>query len=164
MIEQPASELLGRLDRAGRRLGFASTMRNQAAAQLVGLHPTDWQALDLLDAIGPTPVGTLGRRLGLSRSAATALVDRLEVKSLLARRTTGDRRVTEVVPLNQRGRDYDDIDVELRDAMANLVATFAADELQTVLRFMEAATDVLLETTAKMRERHTNRNIDQART
>lgn len=129
-------------------------MRNQAAAQLVGLHATDWLALDLLDAIGPTPVGVLGRRLGLSRSAATALVDRLEAKSLLTRRATTDRRVVEVVPLEGRGPDYDAADAELRDAMTDHASNFSDAELRAVLRFMNGAADVLLEAASRMRERH----------
>lgn len=153
MIEQMPPTRLEALDRAGRRLGFASTMRNQAAAQLVGLHPTDWLALDLLDSTGPAPVGELGRALGLSRSAATALVDRLEARSLVVRRATDDRRVVVVAPTSGRGPAYDDLDAELREAMADHCAAFDPAELDTVLRFLTGAADVLLTTAGRMRER-----------
>ena len=153
MVEQLSHSQIESLDRAGRKLGFASTMRNQAAAQLVELHPTDWLALDLLDAEGQVPVGELGRSLGLSRSAATALVDRLEAKSLVARQATDDRRVVVVVPTEGRGPRYDALDAELRDAMALHCRTFNAAELKTVLRFVTGAADVLLDTAERMRHR-----------
>jgi DNA-binding MarR family transcriptional regulator len=60
-----------------------------------GLHPTDVNALRLLDtaAEGPLPVNTLGARLGLSSGAVTAVVDRLEAHGLAERvRDSTDRR------------------------------------------------------------------------
>lgn len=131
-------------------------MRNQAAARLVGLHPTDWLALDLLDAIGPTPVGRLGGHLGLSRSAATAMADRLEAMELVARRPAAhDRRVAVLAPLDHRGVDYDAVDAELRDAMTGHADGFTDEELRTVLRFMDGATEILLDVADRMRDRHT---------
>lgn len=153
MIEHSADNQIDALDRAGRRLGFTSTMRNHAAAAIVGLHPTDWLALDMLDAIGPCPIGTLGDHLGLSRSAATALVDRLETRELVERQPTDDRRVVAVAPRPGRGPAYDDVDAELRTAMANHARTFTSDELDVVLRFMEGAADVLATTADQMRRR-----------
>ena len=151
MVEQPVDGLVEKLDQAGRRLGFASTMRNEAAAKLVGLHPTDWLALDLLDAIGPTPIGALGRDLGLSRSAATSLVDRLERERLVTRRATEDRRVFEVVPLATRTVHYNDLDQDLRRRMADHATAFSRRDLETVLRFMRGTSEILIETAEQMR-------------
>ena len=156
MIEQKAvtADLLTELDRAGRRLGFESTVRNHVAARLVGLHPTDWLALDHLDASGPVPIGTLADALGLSRAAATALVDRLEAGGLVARRSTDDRRVVLVAPLDHRGAAYETMDAELRRAMAEHASSFRTRELQVVLRFMSGAADVLASTTRELRTAH----------
>lgn len=128
-------------------------MRNHAAAAIVGLHPTDWLALDLLDAVGPCPIGALGRHLGLSRSAATALVDRLEAKELVERRRSDDRRVVVVAPRAGRGPAYDAIDAELRAEMTKHAGAFTSEELDVVLRFMDGAADVLATIADQMRER-----------
>jgi DNA-binding MarR family transcriptional regulator len=144
-------DLVDALDRAGRRLGFESTMRNHAAARAVGVHPTDWLALDFLDASGPLPIGDLAAGLGLSRAAATALVDRLEASELAERRAANDRRVVVVAALATRGDVYDTVDVDLRQAMASHAAAFDTTELQVVLRFMRGAAEVLAETTRTLR-------------
>jgi len=64
-------------------------------AARTGLHPTDVNALRLLDAArtGPLSVNALGTELGLSSGAVTALVDRLEAHGLVTRhRDEVDRR------------------------------------------------------------------------
>lgn len=140
------------LDRDGRRLGFASTMRNHAAASALGLHPTDWAALDLLDWAGPLPTGALGARLGLSPAAATSLVDRLEQRGLVVRTADpGDRRRTIVRATPSRGPDYERIDRQLATRMAEHARRFTRDELETVLRFMGGAADVLDDVAAELR-------------
>lgn len=152
MIESTGFEdLIEALDRAGRRLGFESTMRNHAAARAVGVHATDWLALDFLDASGPLPIGDLADGLGLSRAAATALVDRLESADLAERRAASDRRVVLVAALPTRGDVYDTVDADLRQAMASHAAAFDAAELQVMLRFMRGAAEVLAETTRQLR-------------
>jgi DNA-binding MarR family transcriptional regulator len=144
--------LLRDLDRAGRRLGFASTMRTHAAAQLVGLHPTDWAALDLLDGSGPLRIGALARGLGLSRPAATALVDRLAARGLVERRADeADRRSVVVVATGDRGDGYAGLDRDLRRAMAANADTFTRGELEVVLRFMRGASEILERVTEQHR-------------
>jgi DNA-binding MarR family transcriptional regulator len=144
-------DLLRTLDRDGRRLGFASTMRNHAAASVVGLHPTDWAALDLLDWAGPLPTGELGSALGLSPAAATSLVDRLEQRRLVTRRSDpDDRRRTIVHADGSRGPDYERMNQQLEDRMAEHARQFTPGELDTVLRFMRGAADVLDAITAQL--------------
>lgn len=136
--------LLAQLDRQGRRLGWASTRRNDLAAELVHLHPTDWAALDLLDAAGPVGIGELGRQLNLSPAAATGLVDRLAARDLVERLPDPeDRRRTLVHPTDHRPAGFQGLDREVSDAMAVHAARFSEHELETVLRFMEGAATVL---------------------
>jgi DNA-binding MarR family transcriptional regulator len=87
-----------------------------------GIHPTDVDALHLLDAAAGRPtMSELGQMLGLSSAAATALVDRLEESGLARReRDTTDRRR---------------VHVELTDTAMR----FAADELEPVGRAIERA-------------------------
>lgn len=149
------AELVDELDRLGRRLGLASTMRNKLAAELAGMHPTDWLALDLLSSVHSSTIGELGRQLDLSPAAATGLVDRLEGKGLVERRSDPhDRRRISVhsatggpVGSNAMLAFYSDV----RDAMATHANRFSTDELQVVVRFLEGASAALQHAVAEHR-------------
>jgi DNA-binding MarR family transcriptional regulator len=70
-----------------------------------GIALADLHALRVLELGGPMPVSRLGAELGLARSSATNLVDRLERAGLVDRATSpDDRRVTLVCP-SQIGLD-----------------------------------------------------------
>jgi DNA-binding MarR family transcriptional regulator len=80
-----------------------------AAAEEVGLSPTDYQAINILEMQGFMTSGELGKRLGLTTGAATRAIDRL-VLAGYARRTSDpkDRRrvvieSTELLPRNLAG-------------------------------------------------------------
>lgn len=146
--------LIADLDRSGRRLGFMSTMRNHATAAALGLHPTDWQAVDLLSWAGVIPIGELGRQLGLSSAAATSLVDRLSQRGLVERvADPGDRRRILVRPLGMPPGAVEEVEGELVGAMAEHAGRFSPEELEVVLRFMESAADVLERAATDMRHR-----------
>jgi hypothetical protein len=55
----------------------ALVLFHQTAAHAVGLGPTDYQALNLLELRGPQSPGDLSATLGLTTGATTRLVDRL---------------------------------------------------------------------------------------
>ena len=64
-----------------------------------GIPLADLHALRVLELTGAIPVSRLGSELGLARSSATNLVDRLERAGLVERTTSReDRRVTLVGP------------------------------------------------------------------
>jgi len=64
-----------------------------------GIALADLHALRVLELIGAVPVSRLGAELGLARSSATNLVDRLERAGLVDRSASpDDRRVTLVRP------------------------------------------------------------------
>lgn len=72
----------------------AYTLFNQAMADHLGLHPTDVQAVALLDLeSGPVPTGEIARLTGLTAGSASRLVDRLEKAGLAVRQADPyDRR------------------------------------------------------------------------
>jgi DNA-binding MarR family transcriptional regulator len=64
-----------------------------------GIALADLHALRVLELSGAAPVSRLGAELGLARSSATNLVDRLERAGLVSRAASpDDRRVTLVRP------------------------------------------------------------------
>jgi len=80
-------------ERASRTLMF-----HQAVTELVGLGPTDMKALDLARAEQQLTAGRLAQITGLSTSATTAVLDRLERRGFVERRRDPhDRRKVVVV-------------------------------------------------------------------
>ncbi|MFA4965429.1 MAG: MarR family transcriptional regulator [Thermoleophilia bacterium] len=75
---------------------FAAVNRSAGPELLsIDLSMGQFKALMTITALGPQPVGELGRRLGLSEPGASLLVDKLEGQGLAARtRDPQDRRRT----------------------------------------------------------------------
>src|SRR5262249_24542034 len=113
MSKLSRDELLTEFIAAARASQSATQTLDAEVADFLGLHSTDYRALDILDQEGPMTAGLLAERARLSPGAMTALLDRLE-RNGLARRTrdTKDRRrvLVEVTP-------------EVREAAARLYGT-----------------------------------------
>jgi DNA-binding MarR family transcriptional regulator len=81
---------------------------DHAVAQRLGVNATDHRCLDILDQRGPLTAGALADALGLSRTATTAVIDRLEARRYVRReRNRADRRevlVTLTPLLHRRAR------------------------------------------------------------
>jgi DNA-binding MarR family transcriptional regulator len=66
---------------------------DHAVAQRLGVNATDHRCLDILDQRGALTAGALADALGLSRTATTAVIDRLEARRYVRRqRNRADRR------------------------------------------------------------------------
>jgi len=86
-----------------RRIILAGEHYRQVVAEAIGLGTTDCQALSYLAVHGSSGQSELARDLGLTSSALTALVDRLERQGVAERlRHPRDRRRT-IVALTERG-------------------------------------------------------------
>lgn len=89
----------------------AANIRHSAQARLmeeIGLTPAHFRALSILDPDEPRPMRAMASTLCCDASMATWLVDRLEERGLVERRTPpSDRRVKTVVltPLGIKTRD-----------------------------------------------------------
>jgi DNA-binding MarR family transcriptional regulator len=92
-----------------------------------GIHPTDADALRLLDLTSGRPtMGELGAALGLSSAAVTGLVDRLEHAGLARRvRDADDRRRVRVEP-TEHAREL--FDAQIRPLGQRIRAAVAATD------------------------------------
>lgn len=79
------NRLLADLRRAGREHSDATVLFHSALATEMGLHPTDYKALGVVDRLGPMSAGELARHTGLAPASVTNLVDRLEARGFLGR-------------------------------------------------------------------------------
>lgn len=83
--QRTRSRLIADLRRAGREHSDATVLFHSALAAAVGLHPTDYKALGVVDRLGPMSAGELARHTGLAPASVTNLVDRLEARGFLRR-------------------------------------------------------------------------------
>ncbi len=98
-----------------------------AVAARLGLGLPELLALDLLRRIGPLPAGTLGERVGLTRSTATKMVRRLEAGGHVVRNPDPDHRqaqVVSLVPHEERDRVLTSFRRQVRSTMRSAVSTY----------------------------------------
>jgi DNA-binding MarR family transcriptional regulator len=127
--------------RVGLRAFIArATVFNYQVAEQTGLNPTDLQFLGLLQLHGPLSAGALARATGLTTSATTAVIDRLERGGFAAREHDPADRRRVIVRLNQQ--HHDDTILPLYAAKApgaaTVLARFSDEQLATVAAFLEA--------------------------
>jgi DNA-binding MarR family transcriptional regulator len=91
--------LIDELRREVRAAQSAFSAVDQAAAERLGVNATDHRCLDVLDQRGPQLASELAGALGLSRSAVTAVLDRLEERRYVRRVPNPDDRRQVVVTL-----------------------------------------------------------------
>jgi DNA-binding MarR family transcriptional regulator len=102
-------ELRRRVGRSLRALGSDLDQLDEAVAARFGLHRTDLRCLEIVARQGPLSAGALAEQAGLSTSAVTSVIDRVQRAGYLRRRgDPGDRRrvLVEVTELGRRrGRE-----------------------------------------------------------
>jgi DNA-binding MarR family transcriptional regulator len=88
---------------------------------------------------GAMTMGQLAQRLGMSLSAASSFIDRLEDKGYVARlRDDQDRRIV-MVDVSERGRELaSELVGSQREQMGRLLDTMGTAELTTFLKGLEA--------------------------
>lgn len=143
MSRKPRPEVVEEMLQALREQASRALMFHQAVAERAGLGPTDMKALDLARSEESLTAGKLARITGLTTSATTTVLDRLERRGFVERRRDpSDRRKVVVVPVHDDGGPvagifadlhrwtvefldgYDDTQLEL---LAGFVATMNAE-------------------------------------
>jgi DNA-binding MarR family transcriptional regulator len=143
--------LLRELETAGRALSATAVMFHTALSAHLGLSATEEKALDLLDRHGPLTAKQLAEHSGLAPATITGLAERLERKGFASRRRDPDdgRRVVietspdRLAPLAQLFADW-------AERLAELYSGYSDAELEVILAFMQRATELQREATAKL--------------
>jgi DNA-binding MarR family transcriptional regulator len=132
-------ELIEEFVTAVRASQTANQTLDHALAEYLGIDPTAFRCLDILDQEGPMTAGRLAERARLSPGAMTALLDRLEAKGFALRtRDTEDRRrvLVEVAPeLRERA-------VELYgtpEEGARALAGYTDEQLEFLIEFLRGS-------------------------
>jgi DNA-binding MarR family transcriptional regulator len=137
------SELLRRITEESRRHYAAYTLFNQAMADRLGLHPTDLQCVSLL-SLEPEPLSTgeIAKLTGLTPSAATRLVDRLEAAGLVVRRASPADRRRALVELASRTTVVSEAWDEPGHAFGEVLDSYTDDELAVIGDYLQRASRV----------------------
>ena len=97
-----------------------------AVAGRLGLGLPELLALDLPRRIGPLPAGALGERVGLTRSTATKMVQRLEAGGHVVREPDPDHRqgsLVRLLPHEERDRVLESFRRQVRATVTSVVRT-----------------------------------------
>ena len=144
MSTSPArKQLLESLQYEGRNESRLSVMfRNAVTAQL-GLNVTDAECLDFLLEAGSLTAGELAKLTGLSSSATTSAIDRLERASYVQReRDPNDRRKVVVRPILknlQKGAELYGKFVAANNIFLN---SLSDDELAAIEKYLKGMNEV----------------------
>jgi DNA-binding MarR family transcriptional regulator len=136
MSNELRSKLIAELRREIRAAQTAVAAVDDAVAERLGVNATDHRCLDLLDQRGPMTAGALAEALGLSRSAVTTVLDRLERRRYVRRGPNPDDRRQVVVALTpllyRRARElYGD-----GNEVVAMLGRYSVDELALLRDFV----------------------------
>jgi DNA-binding MarR family transcriptional regulator len=150
MTQRQSAALMRELQRTGDGAVFF----NRAVAARAGLPDTDLKVLSLLTRLGTLSAGRIAALTGLSSSAVTFMIDRLE-KAGYARRVRhpNDRRSV-LVELNREAieRDISAYFAEMEHATERVIERYSDAELAVILDFLTRANEAAEHVIAHLRE------------
>lgn len=130
-------ELIDRLQEVLRDNGSRGMLLHQAVAERYGLNPTDLKCLDLARSEEGLTAGRLAEITGMSTSAITAVLDRMERAGFLERvRDPRDRRRV-IVRTGTRASEVTERMSPLQEATKSLLDKYDEPQLRLLLEFTD---------------------------
>ncbi|MET9467262.1 MarR family transcriptional regulator [Streptomyces sp. NPDC006544] len=147
----PRSELIARIEDGVRDNGGRGQLLHQAIAQHFGLNPTDMKCVDLARTEPRLTAGRLAEITGMSTSATTAVLDRMERAGFIERvRDPEDRRRVIVVSTGRREQEVAEAFLPLKDAMRALLDSYDDAQLEVLDAFTSRVNQLLREVTREI--------------
>jgi DNA-binding MarR family transcriptional regulator len=136
----PRAALEDSVRRGLRAFMTRAVLLNHEVAEHTGLNPTDLQCLGLIQLHGPMSAGELARSTGLTASAITAVVDRLERSGFALREHDAADRRRIMIKLNEEQveSEIQPLYTSKAAGKAHAFARFSDQELATVRDFLQA--------------------------
>jgi len=148
------AKVLELLARVGREHSDATVLFHSTIAGLMGLHPTDYKVLGILERVGPLSAGEIARASGLATASVTDLIDRLEAKGFVRRaRDENDRRKVVVEPSADRASAARGLFASTRRSLSRLFDRYTDRELKVIADFLERNAERLRIETEKVEGR-----------
>lgn len=129
-------KLYEELDQLGRDSSSLGLMIHQSIAEQFGLGPTDLKCLDLARNEENLTAGRLAELTGLSTSAVTAALDRLEQRGFIERqRDPADRRKVIVVATGTHDGELAKAYVPVSEGFAGILDDYSEEEIEVIARY-----------------------------
>ncbi|NLR59516.1 MarR family transcriptional regulator [Chitinophaga polysaccharea] len=121
---------------------------HEAVGRKAGLPGTDHKYLGFLLQKGPMTAGELAALSGLTTGAVTGLIDRFEKKHLVKRQfDKTDRRKVIIAPNTEKIMALlEPLYKEYRRQSEQLIASFSAQELHIIEKYLSKSIDIMNET------------------
>ncbi len=133
-------ELIQALTRAMYHNSTVTVFFHTAVAEQIGLGATEEKTLLILSN-GPLTAGEIAQQTGLTTPSVTSLIDRLERKGFVRRvRDHQDRRRVFVEVDQSRLSELTQVFTSLQGTFSDLVEPYNDEQLQTILDFLQRAT------------------------
>ena len=129
-------------------------LMNQAAADRIGINPTDLNCLNILSFRGQMTAAELARATGLTTASITGVVDRLEEAGYVRReRDPRDRRRVVIrLVLETALRDVASVFLPMMRDWQQMAARYSDDELRLIVDFYGRMEEVLRDHLTRLRE------------
>lgn len=144
------TELLAQLRRVRREHSDATVWFHSALAAQLGLHPTDYKALGVLERLGPMSAGELGRHTGLAAASVTNLIDRLTAKGFLRREPDPVDRRRVLLHVEVRELSENEFIAAWQRSSSRLWQRYSDTELVVILDFLADTAEQLRKRTEAM--------------
>ena len=129
--------ILAELARVGREHSDATVLFHSTIAGMLGLHPTDYKVLGMLERTGMMSAGEIARATGLAAASITNLIERLVRKGFVRRvPDEQDGRKVLVEPDAQRTAAARQLFASTRRSMSRLWERYSDDELRVIAEFL----------------------------
>jgi DNA-binding MarR family transcriptional regulator len=137
-----------------RRTGSLMHLMSQAAADRIGINPTDLNCLNILSFSGQMTAGDLAKATGLTTASITGVVDRLEQSGFVRReRDEQDRRRVLIHLETKRALGtVAPVFGPMMAAWQRVADRFDDDELALIVDFYDRMEQILRDHLARLRE------------
>src|ERR1700729_655376 len=153
----------GQPGRRGLEVAFEESLRrtssfmhlmSQAAAERIGINPTDLNCLNILSLGGQLTAGQLAQATGLTTASITGVVDRLEEAGYVRReRDPRDRRRVVVrLVLETALRDVASVFLPMMRDWQEMAARYSDDELRLIVGYYGRMEEILRGHLIRLRE------------
>jgi DNA-binding MarR family transcriptional regulator len=132
------AELLKELAAAGRSHSDATVILHSKVAAFLGLNPTGYKTMSLLERQGPMSAGEISKSIGLTSASVTELLDRLEKKNFVRRvHDRNDRRRIIIEPVAHQIDSAKHLFSSTGRSLERLLKSYSEVELATIADFLQ---------------------------
>jgi DNA-binding transcriptional ArsR family regulator len=137
-----------------RQTGSLMVLMTQAAADRIGINPTDLNCLNILSFSGQLTAGELAKATGLTTASITGVVDRLEQAGFVRRERDAQDRRRVVIHLDVQRTlgTVAPVFGPMMGAWQRLADQYTDDELRLIVEFYRLLEDILRDHLARLRE------------